>query len=215
VGICSYTSATYNQQWAGFCICPNGDTSPDCVDQASSWCWLYANIIVSVLELSYFTVPIRKLMGAIPIMTTGGGYTFTELDCLSISNNGFIDPNLMSPGTSVTIKIPSPVFGQNQITTLTTPISQIQLSTLIQSAYPQTMDLDAVCPASTSLTDLLTILLPTIDFSKVYQRIVPGTFPTTCEQLLNTNYFIPNLAALNLTSTFSAESFQPVVSGPF
>jgi hypothetical protein len=214
VGICSYTSATYNQQWEGFCICPNMDTTPDCTDQATSWCWLYANLIFTTTAAqTNYSVPVRKLLGALPIKSNAT-YSFTEASCLSITNNGFIDPALMPPDTSISVYTPSPITGQDQILNNTYPLNQIQFSALIQSQYPQTMDLNKICTPDPYLISLLELTLPSLDFTQFYSRILPGSFPTICETLLDTNYFIPPPNKINITSTFSAESFQPVISGP-
>jgi hypothetical protein len=97
---------------------------------------------------------------------------------------------------------------------LLTPISQFQFSSLVQSAYPQTLDLGRFCAADPYLDSLLALTLPDLDFTQFFQRYMAGSFPTVCEQLLNTSYFIPDLTLLNKTSTFSADTFEPVVSGP-
>lgn len=214
VGICSYTSATYNQQWIGYCECPNMDMTPDCTDQASSWCWLFANLIFTTsANTENYSVPVRKLLGAIPIKSNNV-YSFTEASCFSITNNGFIDPALMPPESSITVYIPSPVSNPDQIVYNQFPLNQIQFSALVQSQYPQTMDLYRICIPDPIMLSMLENSLPDLNFTQFYSRILPGTFPTKCETLLETSYFIPPPNQLNITSTFSVESFQPVISGP-
>jgi hypothetical protein len=76
------------------------------------------------------------------------------------------------------------------------------------------LDLNRICVPDPIMLSMLENSLPDLNFTQFYSRILPGTFPTKCETLLETSYFIPPPNQLNITSTFSVESFQPVISGP-
>ena len=206
IGICSASGA---------CVCPNGDTTPDCTGDAASWCWVYATHQFENVNQQLNQVLIRKLMGAIPIFT-GAGYTFSEADCFSITDNGVVDPSVIQ---SITIVKPRPIaygFGATDPDSVVYPVQQTQFTGLVQSARPQTLLLTATswCPWDSFTANLLSQTVGGIDTSQFHSRLLPGTAPAQCESLTLANYFAFQTNSTNSAATASDFSINPVPAGP-
>lgn len=214
IGTCVYTSETYNSQWAGSCSCPFGDTTSDCSGQASSWCWIYSTIRIDNPSdpLKDKNQYVRKLLGAVPILESPLS-SFTVDDCLRISQNGTFDPNdpfYPFKNQSMTLAVPMGVTYANGGFSTLSAIQQVDVSGVVQSARPQTLDLAGNCLLTGEFIRLaLQYQVPGVNFAQFTPHLLPGSWPPRCESFLEANYFTAEVATDNKQATASTFLFTP------
>ena len=208
------------------CDCNNAnDTTVDCTGSSSSWCWVYG-ITNGTLSANTFTVAsVRKLLGAIPIASVSS-YTFTEKDCLSLSEFGTI--TYADPLSSVR---PQPVLlGMNDA--LGSGVSEIAAANVKRAFFQGSVESQ---PPATLITQLpstqychdfmwplnsqamLSQTFGSTFASKFIPRFLPGTSPLQCESLFTLSVFTAfaqqSLSVLSLSALGASGPVSPPFAG--
>ena len=181
------------------CTCNNAfDTTVDCTGSSSSWCWLYG-VVSGTLSTNTFTLnSIRKLLGAIPIASTSA-YTFTEQDCLSITQFG----TLGTLSGFLTNVVPEPVLlGMNTFSGAGVQsfssgnVGRAFFQGVVESAPPATLVTQLPHPQfcsdfsfPTSTEGMLSSVFGSALASKFIPRFLPGSSPLQCETLFTNSIF--------------------------
>lgn len=179
VGVCNLTN--------GSCTCPNGDTTNNCSAQALAWCWVYTDYVMdNCAPVSDFSWPMRKLMGAFPILDSQYG-SFSIADCSSIETNGQWDPEDLD---DVVLTTPAPLLSPSQTILQMCPMSGARFAAQVRSDPPATLFFKWRMHFDMSVEDR--ILEKVVDTTQFVHRFVPGSYPTQLESLFSQS-FISNL----------------------
>ena len=175
VGTCNGVSSV--------CACPNNDMTPDCTGSASSWCWLYADLLLDAAGDITDTTPIRKLLGAFPIVESMWG-TFSQDECLSLTTSW--DTLVTLP--MFTFTAPTTVLSP-AVDILTLPIRSARFAGVVRSSVPSTLmyDSNVYCPYNAFDMGLIASMTSKSDM--FINRYIPGTVPMQCETLLHQRYY--------------------------
>lgn len=202
------------------CSCDNpNDTSAACTGSSTAWCWVYG--ITSGLFSNNTTTAgsVRKLLGAIPIASTST-YTFTEQNCLSLSEFGTIS---YPTSSSLTFVRPQPVLvGMNAIpgnasTLNSSNVVRSFFQGFVESRPPATLITQLASPSychdfsfPQNTQNILSQTFGQAFSSKFIPRFLPGTSPLQCESLYTMSVFSAfaqqSLSVLSLS--------QAAVQGP-
>ena len=184
----------------GVCMCPNNDYTPDCTGSASSWCWIYADILLQANVFLTRSTPIQKLFGAIPIVTSKWG-SFTQEECLSISTPWPILPTFkLTPVTTVLVPSTQGIDMQ---------IESARFSSVIRSSVPATLLYDSVRFCDTSFDDALFASVTT-KWPMLIHRFLPGSSPMQCENLTQQRFIVDSRGATTSSINIIDENEGPV-----
>ena len=172
----------------GSCTCPNGDLTSDCSAQALAWCWMFADYVMDPCTVSNFTWPLRKLMGAFPIIDSAYG-SFSIENCTSSEWN---DVDL----SGVVLTVPAPLLQPDLPALDTCSMNSARFTTEIRPDPPATLFHDWRLYCDMTVDDaILNQNYPTEQF---VHRLVPGSFPVRCESLFSQSFIAnPNDIAQN------------------
>lgn len=167
----------------GTCTCPNGDRTLNCSAQALAWCWVYADYVMDPCALSDFTWPLRKMMGAFPILDSTYG-SFSTQNCTDLASEWGVNDV-----SKVVFTTPAPLLSSTPPIVATCTMQTARFATQIRPDPPATLFHEWRTYCDMHVDD--GILGNFADTSQFVHRVVPGSFPSRCDSLF-TQSFISN-----------------------